>query len=123
MGRKPCISALFLRVRRDRGFAEKRSESAELLGGQGIEVGDRTRKTQRADRFRCRAIECKKSNKMAGACQEKSLMTMRLFQSLRKLRAFMWLALRSSSSALLQKHAAERDLAGIDTGRLRSRKS
>src|SRR5437868_8129382 len=50
-------------------------------------------------------------------------MTMRLFQSLRKLRALMWLALRSSSPALLQKHATERDLPGIDASRLRLRES
>ena len=29
-------------------------------------------KTKRAARFRCRAIECKKTNSLAGACQEKS---------------------------------------------------
>ncbi len=60
---------------------------------------------------------------MAEACQEKSLMTGRPFQILRKLQTLMWLALRRSSSALFQKHAAVRDLARIDARCLRSRES
>ena len=58
---------------------------------------------------------------MAGGCQEESVRMGQVFQTGRKLQALMWLALRRSSPALLQKHATERDLAGIDAGRLRSR--
>ena len=60
---------------------------------------------------------------MAGGCQEESVRTKQLFQTGRKLRALMRLAGRRSSPALLQKHATERDLAGIDASRLRSHES
>src|SRR5712692_924812 len=98
---KPRVSALFLRGGRSRGSVEERTGLMELEGGQWIEGANGDPKTKRAARFRYRAIECKNNNKMAGACQEKSLMTRRLFKSLRKLRALMWLARRRSSPALL----------------------